>query len=462
MADNVLLVGSSDRDLGLLYLKAIIEENTNYKAILSDTQENINKIAYEQWGYYLQSSVPKRIVIRNLNELKEFALDRKISKEIKQNNVEAVLVSVTSPYLALINNVCGKVKQKSDIPCIGGGPFFIEDEKLYNVLKASNIDAWCVGHASPIPPFLNDYQEGKLIFENNAFSGSTSQEEGMFLKTKEEIVGKGRGEFPYKNLKSFVVDGLEDSNLKVDFFGTSNCKNQCDYCSACKGGGEIPIAWWIDNMKKLAEKKNLKEVLINHYEENPLVPYNIKTTKKFWNSLINLGISPKLLNCYLDPSATYKTNNLRESLKEVTFEGSVFSVGRDTCSEETSKKLGRRYLGKIRDQEMLDREHSALTDFIQEVEGICAVYYILTPWETENSANALLEEWEELLAINNNIHISGFPLIPHFGTPIREKYRKSIRFNAPHNLDFGLSVTKEGIKEYDENVIKYFGKFYFK
>lgn len=464
--DNILLVGSSDRAFGLLVLNSIINENTNYSSIISNTADEISNTV-KKFCEELYKKNPIEVMISHLFH-KDFSslkkdVEEKVEKEIEENDIRMVFMSISSPYYTFLNDLSSVIKEKfRNMPIIGGGPFFVKDEELFEYLRSSHFDGWCIGHASPIIEFLKRFENGKIFFKNQRFHGRLENIEGLYFKTNRDIVGGGIGSFPYKQMNEVLYTKDEES-VCIETFGMSNCNNLCDYCCTIKEK-TIPIEWWVKNVKKLHEQENDKKLWILHQEDNPFHSKNLKIVKNFLESLKDYDIKPMLRGCFLDPSdLSFNYKNIVKMLNEYEInEETTFFIGRETCEEEISEKLGRKYIGKIRKQKELDKEKVALDKFLDDFkECKMIISYILTPWETEESTSTLLEEWELLNSSNVEFRIN--PLTPFFGTRIRRKYRSFVNEKIP--------LSSYGMITYDANVIKRklnkkgmmnIGKLYFK
>ncbi|MFH1229549.1 MAG: hypothetical protein V1678_03945 [Candidatus Aenigmatarchaeota archaeon] len=456
---TALVLGSDDRRLGMRMIKNIVEENTEYSVVPSKTRQDIVDVASKFFDEYFRT---KHHILLSADKLlgrdclsSEKNLERKVLKEVRSNDVSVVMASVSFPYYNVINDIASAVKREFEsVPIVGGGPFFVKDERLKASLEKSNFDAWCIGHSSPVIDFLNRYESKEIKFNQGKFSGRTEDIEGMYFKTEGKVSGSGVGRFPYKKLRNIPYKVSDEYEIYVETFGMSGCSNLCDYC-CIQRNGQIPVDWWVKKIKEVCDDNDTKNVGIMHHEDSPFHPTSIGTTVNFWNQLKKHDLKPKLTGCYIDPLAiSGNYDEVKGVIDDISVPKAGFFIGRETCTEEISNKLGRKLMGKLRTQEDLDTEARVIDRFLYDFpKANSGVSYIITPWETEKSANALVKEWKYIEERHETDIMKG-PLIPFYGTelttrcvdivrdmPLAAYAKMGFKFNNPENIQ---SIIKAG------------------
>ena len=134
---------------------------------------------------------------------------------------------------------------------------------------------------------------------------------------------------------------------------------------------------------------------------------------------------PRLRNFFIDPSTLLEDNagDLWSFLQSLHGERHQFQLGRECTDERVASTLGRHYHGKPRDQRRLDAEGEVVKKLARMLpDSRFKVFYIMSPFECEQSISTTLREVESL-AECGNVYTGSNLLWPLPGSPNRVKHR---------------------------------------
>ncbi|MFH2021028.1 MAG: hypothetical protein ABIJ34_06435 [archaeon] len=230
-----------------------------------------------------------------------------------------------------------------------------------------------------------------------------------------------------------VCNKISETSYDIELLLTNLCPQNCGYCSSPKNQLKVSVSDYIKKIKACIENgQKIRRIIL--YDNNPLHPLNFKRTYEFFSAIENdFGYLPDSI-FYCDPSLLTdkkEFNKISGFLKRFKSPNSNLYFGRERPDAKIAAKIKRRILGNLRTQKELDSERQALLKLASMLNktphetGLnfsLVLNYILTPFETYESINRLLEEAKAFMKFRRVIIKSNFLWIfPH--TEISKDYR---------------------------------------
>ncbi len=259
----------------------------------------------------------------------------------------------------------------------------------------------------------------------------------------DQLIGRGVGRYPRAD--SIPCDVTKGKATLTTQFGRT-CNNGCDFCAVPRrprpffSADEV-----VDGMSKILA--NRRPTHLRLCDPNPLAADTIGYYREIFGALDKRH--PTVKDVYLDPAALAVEENW-ESTAVFLLRGMFWFhfAGRDAVTEEDAAVIGTRYLGRVKDQKMLDGEREALFRLIRTLKGLhkhrgapipfgLTLSYIITPMENRDTAQAKYDDIMSFLSHSDDlvgVDIEISPLMPYPGTKIRKKYAAVIDMEE---FDFG-------------------------
>ena len=355
-------------------------------------------------------------------------------KDLDQSleGIDAVGISSTTFSFPLAKKACSKIKKKK-IPIIIGGSHIADSSIAKKTLEDNLVDYAVVGEAGAFIDLIRWLQ-----------TGEGSLPKGVYSLSDGKLEGDGKGDYP-ENSPAFAVGRKSGSGIDCEVLLTNSCPHQCGYCTSCKKQINVETKDYIKALKEISGGKRINHLFL--YDNNPMSKVNMDRTKRFFDkfekefeylpSTILYGDGANLIDNF---------EEAKDFMSRFRHPSNNLFFGREVTSETISKKIFRGYLGKIRDQEILDDERKALHKLAEslrdspESNGLnftIVINYILTPFETEDTLNALCDEIEGFSKYRRVIIRSNL-LWPFPATKIREMYGENCIL--PENLPYDLKI----------------------
>lgn len=320
---------------------------------------------------------------------------------------------------------------------IAGGPHF-RREKTDQILSPIEValqtnlaDAVVAGHGQPLVDFIT---------KNEATAGFYQLEPNSY-----KLSGSGYGRYPQLPAPPYIFEKQERALSSILDF---NCFNNCGFCSVPSGGNfRFSEEASILGLRQASERLQPAQLALN--DPNAYTPenysYYFQIISEVRKELPRLAI----VTANLDPSNLTLAAH-REKLQDF-FEKNLFwsyFLGRDSILAEDASLIETKHRGKIKDQEQLDQEGTALKAFINAVKLFSPrlaenpprhfiISYIISPLQSKNSLMAMAEEMEELAALSDRhltVAVRFSPLIPYPGTNVRAKLLDLLRNPYDYSL----------------------------
>jgi len=245
---------------------------------------------------------------------------------------------------------------------------------------------------------------------------------------------------PQPVLPLIISIDVNETVIDVELLLTNLCPQSCGYCNTPKT--QIPIKV-DDYLEKIYSKKKIRRITL--YDNNPLHKLNFDRTKEFFTKLKQkIRYTPDTV-LYCDPALLVDDlDRVYNFLKVFKSRNNNLFFGREHCDEFITNKIMRRTNGELRNQEFLDKEKKAilklankLNNTFDTTKGLnftLVLNYILTPFETKESINKLLDEVNEFMNFKRVIIKSNL-LWPFPMTELSEKYNDAFIHVEKLNLE---------------------------
>ncbi len=244
-----------------------------------------------------------------------------------------------------------------DARIIAGGPHFIREE----------ID----GHVDPVESALKmNLADGIQVGDDASFvewvvthGGRMGEVEGSGFYQLDsrtgDVLGHGVGEYPF--LKSVPFETEQDGKFLSVQLSTA-CRNGCDFCAISKRlKPKFPTEMVVENLGRQMAKDNTIRLSLS--DPNPFAAANIAYYEQTFDALDLRHLATK--DAYLDPAALVPHDHFERVIQLIGRSMFMsFFAGRDAVTERDSAAIGTRYLGGLKDQQMLDAEVNALKAFV--------------------------------------------------------------------------------------------------
>ena len=440
------------------------EQNLGLSAILFALRQN---------GFSQTHIFPNHTQIINLNSQKNRdGIIRGLKSLGADGNGTVIGISTTSQDYPAFHSLSRIVRESfPDATIVAGGPHFVKEEvgdfrdPVEFALQEGSIHAVVVGHAQPFVDFITKYQ-GKT--EDMDIPGFYSWD-----PASRKVHGHGYGRFPQLNEVPYVREFDPSGKiLTTSVIWDDTCANRCDFCSIPKSPSPLfPAETVIRSFPAMFEQM---PHFLRLHDSNPFEPRKFGYYATILDKLDvdfarqERSVPPSKFT-FLEPSLLLQDDYMDKLL--ILFQRSLFwqfSFGRDAVTEANAGAVGVNYRGKAKSQAQLDNEFEALKKFIMAMKEIARkpfpmeflgstsflikISYLLTPFETKESAAALLREMEFFQGLSDDgvrIETPLFPLLPYPGTRLRknllahifdpEDYKGLHRFANPWRQEIGPS-----------------------
>lgn len=353
--------------------------------------------------------------------------EKKLENFLKKYNADIIGISCwTSGYGIAVDMalLCRKIKPNAVLTA--GGPHFSSEKEVEYALKHNIFDIVFRGGATPFIEFCIDYFVGniKINKQNNTvrLTGSVSSSGICYIDVNNNIIINKHGAL---NAAVKPVIEVNDDYAEIRLVIKDVCPNHCDYCVIHPA---ITKKEYItEQMEYCSEYTNIikKELHKNiRFALADSAPFALKN--EIYNILDSFVKIDK--NCsfalFADPQ------DINGEMYNIIDKYNVSSLffGRDRVYAD--EKLGRRYKGKLRTQQMLDEEFNKLNElilFLEKRNKPFEIYlgYILSPIETEESSLKLMNEIKYFALYeskNISIQTNLFVLNPYPDTKVSERF----------------------------------------
>lgn len=350
---------------------------------------------------------------------------------------DIIAISATDNYYKPLESLLTYLNENWDKPVVLGGQI-VRKNTLPKIEKFSEN---CLINLGSFEKFLK-------FVKNNTTPRTGTIGNGNILKIDSDKILKKAGyakvdEFHSEKRDSGGVTYISEGDVATfNIFGISKCGNGCDYCCSpvsCTVSEDI----WINSIKDLSQENN--RVYLDIRDDNPL-----KHTNSY-NKIVSEAtdrFKHIMLNTYLDPSTLIMLPEAESFLDKLISnpktEKLIFFIGRECVDEESARKLGRKYNGMIRNQELLDKEKGKIKDVIKKLDKKEIGYkmhiaYVLGPYNN-GVLDRIKKEAEDFVYTNNNdigeisAHIQSLDVFP--GTQCYERYKDNLVSDFP-----GVSIS---------------------
>ena len=247
------------------------------------------------------------------------------------------------------------------------------------------------------------------------------------------------GKFPYKSSwiesdsegtphitygSPYVMPVRFNDGIGVNFNLSNRCPNRCSYCNSPKHVYDLPIEAHLEEINRLAPAERIAILQAN--DNHPFEKCNRKRTFRLLDAFRRREKrQPRLLNFFIDPSTLLENgrDEIWRFFEQLRDEEHQFQFGRECTDAEVALALGRRYHGRPRDGERLDAERGAIERLARLLpRSRFKVFYILTPFESEQSIASTASEALAFMQLGN-IYTGSNLLWPLPGSPNRVIYR---------------------------------------
>ncbi len=368
----------------------------------SEYYENYSSLALVYLGTYLMDRVDCEVEIESIWE------------KDPENLHSYDLIGITSytPEIPYVKEFAEKVKEACDVPIILGGAHASGDP-ISCLNESPSIDFVNEGYGREIATIAEEKEELHDI------PNITYRKNGEIRRNKRErtepIV---QDTTPYRKIDPYKKKD------RVYLLSSVGCSNFCDYCACVKDG------YHLRKKESLIEEMNeLNPESLVFCDDSHITKSSIKMLDYVYETCDAREIRKE---CLLDPfflSTNYsevsdfiQRNNYRDLF-----------IGVESSTYSGRKKIGRRYHGRIRDEDSHRREIDGIKRIMKEFEGSLTLSYI-TPHPTIEKRELISDftEMFELLKISHadderRRFINWDVLIPFPGTSVRERYYDHIR-----------------------------------
>ena len=395
---------------------------------------------------------------------------------VDSNRRNLIGLSAVTDHFDAFGIVSGVMRDRyADVPRVGGGPLFMRQRNLVDArgrryrdpieiaLQEGWVDAAIDGHTDPFGPLVVDH--------NCDISRAT--ERGLYRLERGEVVGRGVGAYPHLDeIPHVTVVDQSESFKGIETFRVmfeALCRNACRYCTSNRGASGFSEAQVVNFLRAIRKRVGSNPLSMMEIEDSRPLALRELIKGKGWELLEvmaeferdNENYPNVYKRIYMDPSDLVEAmgngyqhySEMVGALVDLGFLN--FFFGRETPSADVAAKIGRRYAtvngAEIRDAERLAAERQQLEVFIKVLKLLRAereypqkiltssvtVSYIVSPFETPASIEAMLGEARDLMKLSDDlvtVSATFSPLIPYPGTPLQRDYVDLLV--DPERLDF--------------------------
>jgi len=332
---------------------------------------------------------------------------------------------------------------------IAGGPHFVR-EKIEGVrdpievaLEENLADAVVAGHADPFVEFVTKHHGQREKVDDPGFY--------LWDPAAKKVHGHGYGKFPQLEEVPYIFN---PGYGRVSTTWDDTCHNRCGFCTIPASRSPLfPERTVIRTFQGLMPQVVIPAILSLH-DSNPFEPERFDYYRTIFEHLPRFNYLPRK-EIFIDPSLLVDANYQKKLIDFFDLHSFwSFFIGREVVSEHSSRLIGSNYRGKAKDQFQLDSEREALKQFVAALKRLSPPHrlvlsYILTPFETADSASAVADEieaFQKLIDDKVNILFYPFPLMPYPGTKLRRKLLDKIADPEDYaKLDMVLNPWKKEI-----------------
>lgn len=332
---------------------------------------------------------------------------------------------------------------------IAGGTHFVR-EKINGVrdpievaLEENLADAVVAGHADPFVELVTQHHGQREKVDAPGFY--------LWDPSAKKVHGHSYGKFPQLEEVPYIFN---PGYSRVSTMWDDICHNRCGFCTIPKGRSPLFSARTVVKTFQGLMPQVVIPAVLSLHDSNPFEPERFDYYRTIFEHLPRFGYLPRK-EAFIDPSllvdADYQ-NKLIDFFDIHSFWS--FFIGREVVSEHNSRLIGSNYRGKAKNQVQLDSEREALKQFIAALKRLSPPHrlvlsYILTPFETTDSASAIADEIEMFQKLGDDkvsLLFYPFPLMPYPGTKLRRKLLDKIADPEDYaKLDMVLNPWKKGI-----------------
>ncbi|MBD3392581.1 MAG: hypothetical protein GF418_10865 [Chitinivibrionales bacterium] len=333
-----------------------------------------------------------------------------------------IAISLMSNDYPLFRAVSGILRQESpSTPVLAGGSHFVDafkagqetvshDSTVRRCLGEGLADIVCVGQGGPLRKLIQGLNNGTMRFAGTPGGAALECEpntvpQGMFYRSLDgAVMGRGTGKRPFiTSGNPYIIPIQYSDGVGANFNISNRCANQCQYCGSPKHGYDLPIESYVDEMSTQIPGRRVSVLQAN--DNHPFEKGNRKRTLQLIDAFRRkYGAMPRLLNFFVDPSILIENDSaeLWEFFEGLRDQPHQFQFGRECTRADVARALGRMYRGKPREQDRLDRERMAIMELARLLpRSTFKVFYVLTPFENEQSLVGTIAEARDLSECEN-------------------------------------------------------------
>ncbi len=270
-----------------------------------------------------------------------------------------------------------------------------------------------VGHAQPLVD---------LVIKHNGNLEQVMTKGFYKLDDQDRVVGHDIGRFPRVRRIPYLYRGGE-----VGMIFRDSCANRCRFCPIT-GGMNPSIELSKASLMDAIEETNATEFAM--WCSNPF-PNGVP---RFYQELFTELDSSRIVykSTYVEPSALAANfEELMAYFRNHYF--TTFQIGRDVVTYKNAKIIGARLKGQVKSAKQIREDGEAIKKFIGELgksrepgspQKVIEVNYIMTPYETKESALQMVNEAERFYQMSNKnvvVVIQIFGLAPYPGTEVKKQ-----------------------------------------
>jgi hypothetical protein len=309
-----------------------------------------------------------------------------------------------------------------DAQIIAGGVHFYRDrieghdDFVATALLQGLADAVQVGHAQGFIDLIAKHHGDRERVNAPGFY--------QLAGRSQQLVGSGVGRYP---LLASIPHDYDHAGRQLSVMLKDVCRNRCDFCTAALGTSPIfspEVA--IEGLRQLLDR--YRPVRFRLLDSNPFDAHDMDYYAEIFEAMDRERETLKAV--FLNPGLLVARDDRTRLLKFFRKHRVIrFFSGRDAVVESSARAMGSRYHGRLKSQTQLDAEGDALVDFLWRIKAHDAAApqsliasYIVTPFETARSAQAILDDIDALAVLVDeklSVNAGPFPLMPYPGTALR-------------------------------------------
>jgi hypothetical protein len=324
---------------------------------------------------------------------------------------------------------------------VGGGPHFQREhlvgadgreviDPVEAALREGLVHAAVCGHAAPLVELAGMLGQGKAALVHGGVRFEADPPAGLYFLADGEVAGKGRGAYPELSEVPLAVQEDGRANVLID----DTCSNRCDFCSVLRASPRIEAGLASATLARRAAHEELTH--LNFVDSNPLEGKKFEKYEAILGGLPGRG-QGLTKSLFIDPSLILEYGDRLLAFMADQRVTELFT-GREVVAEDVAERAGVRFRGQLKRQARLDTERDGLDRLVKELKRLAPpadgpwsvlISYIVTPFETRETAEALVREMASFQAASNERVqvIAQFSfLCPYPGTKLRERQLAAI------------------------------------